>query len=101
MPLAGDSDTPNVHRLVILHGRERAREMVDARMRPLVDIAAEVLADDTQRNVSTTLIHPGSEFKLNSTASVWLVFRVAWRVATGSGPSRIGSSSCVGPGGVT
>ena len=47
--LAGDSDTPNVHRLVILHGRERAREMVDARMRPLVDIAAEVLADDTQR----------------------------------------------------
>jgi hypothetical protein len=34
---------------VILHGRERAREMVDARMRPLVDIAAEVLADDTQR----------------------------------------------------
>ena len=49
MLLAGDSDTPNVHRLVILHGRERAREMVDARMRPLVDIAAEVLADDTQR----------------------------------------------------
>jgi hypothetical protein len=49
MLLAGSSDTPDVHRLVILHGRERARDMVDARMRPLVDIAAEVLADDTQR----------------------------------------------------
>jgi hypothetical protein len=47
--LAAESDTSNVHRLVLVHGRERAREMVDARMRPLVDIAAEVLADDTQR----------------------------------------------------
>jgi hypothetical protein len=44
--LKGDNDTPNVHRLVILHGRERAREMVDPRVRSLVDIAAEVLADD-------------------------------------------------------
>lgn len=49
MLLKDDNDTPNVHRLVILHGRERAREMVDPRMRSLVDIAAEVLADDTQR----------------------------------------------------
>ena len=32
-----------------MHGRERAREMVDQRSRPLVDIAAEVLADDAQR----------------------------------------------------
>ena len=53
------------------------------------------------RNVSTTLIQPGSEFKLNSTASV--------RSATSGGlarsyrpwPLRIGASSCVGPGGVT
>ena len=44
-----DNDIPNVHRLVLVHGRELAREMVDARTRPLVDIAAEVLADDTQR----------------------------------------------------
>ena len=43
------SDTTNVHRLVLVHGRERARELVDVRARPLVDIAAEVLADDTQR----------------------------------------------------
>jgi hypothetical protein len=47
--LAGSSDTTNVHRLVLVHGRERARELVDVRARPLVDIAAEVLADDTQR----------------------------------------------------
>jgi len=37
-----------VHHLVLVHGRERAREMVDARQRPLVDIAAEVLADERQ-----------------------------------------------------
>src|SRR5580698_10165773 len=48
-PLTGNSDTSNVHQLVLAHGRERARELVHARMRPLIDIAAEVLADDTQR----------------------------------------------------
>ena len=42
-------DTPqDVHRLVLAHGRDRAREMVDARSRGLVDIAAQVLADDGQ-----------------------------------------------------
>lgn len=49
MLLAGDSDTSNVHRLILVHGREQARLMVDAKRRPLVDIAAEVLADDAQR----------------------------------------------------
>ena len=49
MQLSGDSYASNVHQLVLVHGRERAREMVDARTRPLVDIAAEVLSDDTQR----------------------------------------------------
>jgi len=34
---------------VLVHGRERAREIVDAKTRPLVDIAAEVMADETQR----------------------------------------------------
>jgi hypothetical protein len=43
------SDTTNVHRLVLIHGRERARELVDAKTRPLIDIAAEVLSDDAQR----------------------------------------------------
>lgn len=38
-----------LHRLVLLHGKERAREMVPAKQRPLVDIAAEVLCDDAQR----------------------------------------------------
>jgi len=42
-------DAFRVHRLVLVHGRERARELVDERTRPLIDIAAEVLADETQR----------------------------------------------------
>ncbi len=46
---SGAQRNENMHRLVLLHGRERAREMVDARTRPLIDIAAEVLADNTQR----------------------------------------------------
>jgi hypothetical protein len=43
------TDPPNVHQLVLLHGRERAREMLPDRQRSLVDIAAEVMADETQR----------------------------------------------------
>jgi hypothetical protein len=35
-----------VHQLVLIHGRERARELVPAKQRPLIDIAAEVLADE-------------------------------------------------------
>jgi len=38
-----------LHQLVLIHGRERAREMVPEHQRSLVDIAAEVMADDTQR----------------------------------------------------
>ena len=37
-----------VHRLVLLHGRDKARQMVQQQHRQLVDIAAEVLADETQ-----------------------------------------------------
>jgi hypothetical protein len=37
-----------VHQLVLVHGHERAREMVPQKQRPLVDIAAEVLADERQ-----------------------------------------------------
>jgi hypothetical protein len=51
--------------------------------------------------VSTTLIQPGSEFKLNNARRVGRFFGWAWHVATGRGPLRIGASSCVGPGGVT
>jgi Plasmid encoded RepA protein len=44
------SDTGlGLHQLVLIHGRERAREMVPQRQRPLVDIAAEVMADESQR----------------------------------------------------
>src|SRR6185312_1406886 len=37
-----------VHNLILLHGHERAREMVPQKQRPLVDIAAEVMMDDRQ-----------------------------------------------------
>ena len=45
-----DSDAAlGLRQLVLIHGRERAREMVPERQRPLVDIAAEVMADENQR----------------------------------------------------
>ena len=37
-----------VRQLVLLHGHERAREMVPPKQRLLVDIAAEVMADEKQ-----------------------------------------------------
>lgn len=37
-----------IHRLVLMHGHHQAREMVPARQRLLVDIAAQVLADESQ-----------------------------------------------------
>jgi hypothetical protein len=37
-----------LHNLVIQHGREKAREMVPTRQRHLVDVAAEVLAEESQ-----------------------------------------------------
>ena len=37
-----------VHHLILVHGHERAREMVGPKHRPLVDIAAEVMADERQ-----------------------------------------------------
>ena len=41
----GEEDS-NIHQLVLAHGRLAAREMVDPKRRSLVDIAAEVLADE-------------------------------------------------------
>lgn len=43
-----DRPVHDIHRLVLVHGREAAKEMVPARHRQLVDIAAEVMADETQ-----------------------------------------------------
>jgi hypothetical protein len=37
-----------VHQLVLVHGHERARELVSPKQRLLVDIAAEVMADERQ-----------------------------------------------------
>ena len=37
-----------LHSLIIHHGREKARELVPARQRRLVYVAAEVLADEAQ-----------------------------------------------------
>ena len=45
----GTDPAQGVHQLVLAHGRERAREMVAPGQRSLIDIAAEVLADETQR----------------------------------------------------
>jgi hypothetical protein len=47
--LATINEISNIHRLVLVHGREGARRLVDGKTRPLIDIAAEVLADDSQR----------------------------------------------------
>ena len=45
-----DNDTVlRLHQLVLIHGRERAREMVPEKQRSLVDIAAEVMSDESQR----------------------------------------------------
>jgi hypothetical protein len=46
---AVDNDAAaGVHRLVLLHGKDKAREMVPQHRRALVDIAAEVMGDETQ-----------------------------------------------------
>lgn len=48
--MTSNSDVPHqLHNLVLVHGREAARDMVPTRQRALVDIAAEVLADEEQR----------------------------------------------------
>lgn len=45
-----DSDAEfGVRRLVLVHGRDQARQMVEPQHKGLVDIAAEVLADDAGR----------------------------------------------------
>ncbi|PZP44824.1 MAG: pirin [Azospirillum brasilense] len=38
----------DLHRLVLMHGRERARDMVPAQQRRHIDVAAEILADEAQ-----------------------------------------------------
>lgn len=45
----GDDADGGVRRLVLVHGRDVARSMVEPEQRPLVDIAAEVLSDDAGR----------------------------------------------------
>ena len=47
--MSEDAEARDVHRLVLVHGRERAREMLPAKQRLLADIAAEVMSDDNQR----------------------------------------------------
>jgi hypothetical protein len=46
--LDGDAEF-GVRRLVLVHGRDQARQMVEPEHKKLVDIAAEVLADDAGR----------------------------------------------------
>src|SRR5689334_2966537 len=42
------AEREDLHQLVLVHGRETARTMVPASRRPLVDIAAEMLADEAR-----------------------------------------------------
>ncbi len=46
--MRGSDAAHGIHQLVLVHGHERAREMVPHKQRLLVDIAAEVLADEQQ-----------------------------------------------------
>ena len=46
--MGGEADG-GVRRLVLVHGRDLARSMVEPEQRPLVDIAAEVLSDEAGR----------------------------------------------------
>ena len=41
-------EASRVHELILIHGRERARELVPERQRSLIDIAAGVLGDESQ-----------------------------------------------------
>ena len=41
-----DTTALEIGHLVLVHGRERARDMVPVNKRSLVDIAAEVLSDE-------------------------------------------------------
>jgi hypothetical protein len=43
--MAGDADA-GVRHLVLVHGRDKARAMVEPEQRRMVDIAAEVMSDD-------------------------------------------------------
>jgi hypothetical protein len=45
----GNDAVYGLHQLVLIYGRERAREMVPEKQRSLVDIAAEVMADESRR----------------------------------------------------
>ncbi len=49
MAVGMDEANAGLHQLVLLHGRERARELVPVKQRALVDIAAEVMAAETER----------------------------------------------------
>jgi hypothetical protein len=46
MSIEGEDADRGVRRLVLVHGREQARQMVEPQHKGLVDIAAEVLSDD-------------------------------------------------------
>ena len=44
-----DEADHGIRQLVLVHGREKARSMVEPERKGLVDIAAQVLADDVGR----------------------------------------------------
>jgi hypothetical protein len=88
----------DIHRLVIQHGREKARELVPARHRHLVDVAAEVLADEAQ-NLGITysgFCLTAFPHKRLDDAEVWekrghnvTLLVEPGRLKTGSGPTEL------------
>ena len=46
--MKAEADSNLVHQLVLIHGKDRAREMVPEKQRSLIDIAAGVLQDEGQ-----------------------------------------------------
>lgn len=46
--MRAENAAQGIHQLVLVHGRDRAREMVPPKQRLLVDIAAEVMADESR-----------------------------------------------------
>jgi len=55
-----------IHKLVLMHGIEKARELVRAQDRHLVEIAAETLADETA-SIGTEMIAARNQFFIDST----------------------------------
>ncbi|MDO9714024.1 replication protein RepA [Paracraurococcus lichenis] len=92
-----DNADQGVRHLVLVHGREQARAMVEPEQRRLVDIAAEVLADEDGRIGITYsgFCLTGLPHKRLADNAIWTKagHRVTLTVTPGHGPGRKGEST--------